>query len=122
MGIKYHLTLCTPAALAQSQDKLIEPGLFKLGAEGNVVQELDKVFSPGSEAAPLVEEGGANGVSDGSAAVNENMDLGARFMLGVGEEEEQAQARVCHGEDCVVHVPGSMGTHQAALGDWHQGV
>ena len=51
MGVLYHLTLRTTAALEQQREVLNEPNLFDLGAEGNVDQEAEEVFGPQSETA-----------------------------------------------------------------------
>ena len=81
MGVLYHLTLRTTAALKQQQEVLLEPRLFDLGAQGDVVQETKEVYGPDSEAVAEVvaaRDGGSS--SDSSEDMNNEMDLHARFM------------------------------------------
>ena len=75
MGVLYHLSLRTTAALAQQKETLMEPGLFELGAQGNVLQEEEEVFGPDSEvyaevAGSLAKEGEGGNGSDRSKELN----------------------------------------------------
>ena len=85
MGVLYHLSLRTTAALAQQKETLMEPGLFELGAQGDVLQEEEEVFGPDSEvyaevAGSLAEDEERGNGSDKSKELNEQMDLHSRFV------------------------------------------
>ena len=53
MDVLHHLTLRTPAALEQQRDKLVEPELFDIGAEGDIRQEAEEMFGPKSAVQPV---------------------------------------------------------------------
>ena len=82
MGVLYHLSLRTTAALEHQKETLMEPGLFKLGAQGDVQQEAKEVYGPDSEAAaePAAAAAESGERSGGSANLNKEMDLHAKFV------------------------------------------
>ena len=85
MGVLYHLSLRTTAALEHQAETLNEPHLFALGADGDVQQEVDEVFGPDmqvyNETVDSIEEARERGGdSDGSVVLNSQMSLHARFV------------------------------------------
>ena len=80
IDLLHHLTLRTTAAAEEQREKLLEPGLFDIAAEGDVRQETEEVFGPESKD-QLVAAGGEVGANgDVSDAANEEIDLHARFL------------------------------------------
>ena len=85
MGVLYHLSLRTTAALEHHAETLNEPHLFALGADGDVQQEVDEVFGPDmqvyNQTVDSIEEARERGEdSDGSEVLNSQMSLHARFV------------------------------------------
>ena len=80
MDVLHHMTLRTSAVLEQQREQLLEPGLFELGAEGDVRREGEEVFGPESEVPIVAPVGEAGADDDDSEAVNQEMDLHARFV------------------------------------------
>ena len=81
MDVLPYLTLCTLAALEQQREKLLEPDLFELGADGDVQQEGKEVFGP--ESADLIEEmeDEEGKKEDNSEAVNQDMEVHTSYVL-----------------------------------------
>ena len=85
MGVLYHLSLRTTAALQHHQETLSESGLFDLGVEGDVQQERDEVYGADQEVynevvESIEEERERGNDSNGSEALNRQMSLHSRFM------------------------------------------
>ena len=75
MGVLYHITLQTPAALEQQRGKLLQEDLFDLGAEGDVKREGEEMFGPDVNAPSEDEE------ADKADTETDNIDVHQRFLL-----------------------------------------
>ena len=80
MDVLYHLMLRTLAALEQQREHLLEPDLFQLGADVDVQQEGKEVFGPKSDDSIEESSDEAGAKEDDSNAVNQDMNVHARFV------------------------------------------